>query len=78
MDGRLRISPGERIELAIACGEKACVSVKGAVAEPAKNQPLSIERIDRQMRKTGNTPFIFDKLEICMKGDVFLPHAESE
>ena len=73
MDGRLRISPGERIELAIACGEKACVSVKGAVAEPAKNQPLSIERIDRQMRKTGNTPFIFDKLEICMKGDVFLP-----
>ncbi len=36
-------------------------------------QPLDPARIEKQMRKTGNTEFTFDNLEILIEGNVFLP-----
>ena len=31
------------------------------------------ERIEKQMRKTGNTEFVFERLKIHTEGNVFLP-----
>ena len=39
----------------------------------AQKQPLSRDRVDVCMRKTGNTPFAFEQLAIEMDEDVFLP-----
>lgn len=39
----------------------------------AQKQPLSRDRVDVCMRKTGNTPFAFEQLTIEMDEDVFLP-----
>ena len=39
----------------------------------AQKQPLDPARIEKQMRKTGNTEFTFDNLEILIEGNVFLP-----
>ena len=41
--------------------------------QKALKQPLDEKRIDKQMRKTGQTPFTFDELEIHTEGSIFLP-----
>ena len=41
--------------------------------QAALKQPLDPARIEKQMRKTGNTEFTFDNLEILIEGNVFLP-----
>lgn len=49
------------------------VSVKGQIAEAAQKQPLTEETVRKQIEKTGNTPFAFQKLTVYMDQDVFLP-----
>ncbi|MFR6172119.1 MAG: DUF3656 domain-containing U32 family peptidase [Blautia sp.] len=49
------------------------VQVMGDIVEEAKKQPLSADRVEKQMRKTGQTPFVFDTLEIMTDEAGFLP-----
>ena len=49
------------------------VQVMGETVEKALKQPLSAERVEKQMRKTGQTPFVFDTLEIMTDETGFLP-----
>lgn len=72
VNGKLILSEKERVKLILECN--GCRTIyEGEIPEPAKKQPLSEERIRTQMRKTGNTEFQFDNLEIDMYGDLFLP-----
>lgn len=43
------------------------------LTEAAKSQPLDQERIKKQLRKTGNTEFVFEELDVITDGPVFLP-----
>lgn len=72
INGNLILSAGNRAKLTVSCGNDI-VSSEGAVAEPAQKQPLTAQRIEQQMRKTGNTPFTFETLAITMTEDIFLP-----
>ena len=49
------------------------VTVSGDVVQEAVKQPLSVEKIEENMRKTGNTPFEFAELTIEMNEAVFMP-----
>ena len=49
------------------------VVVKGEVVQQALKQPLSRDKIDENIRKTGNTPFEFSSLDILMNDDIFMP-----
>lgn len=49
------------------------ITVTGDVVQGALKQPLSIEKIEENMRKTGNTPFEFEALEIEMPEAIFMP-----
>lgn len=49
------------------------VQVMGDIVEEAVKQPLSADRVEKQMRKTGQTPFVFDSLEIMTDEGGFLP-----
>lgn len=49
------------------------VSVRGEMVSQAVNAPLEKERVDKQVRKTGDTPFEFESLEIEMEEDIFIP-----
>ena len=49
------------------------VVVSGDIVQPALKQPLSRDKIDENMRKTGNTPFEFASLYIEMNDDIFMP-----
>lgn len=53
------------------CGH--CVTVTGETVQTAQNQPLTEEKVKKQLDKTGNTPFYFEHLEIDVKGRIFLP-----
>lgn len=53
--------------------EAGAVSVTGAVVQTAQNQPLTEDKLRRQMMKTGNSPFYFKELQIDLAGSCFLP-----
>lgn len=53
------------------CGH--CITVTGETVQTAQNQPMTAEKVKKQLDKTGNTPFFFDKLDIEIKGNIFIP-----
>lgn len=73
--GKFVLSPGKRVTLYLQYQETK-VEISGAEAEPAIQRPIARERLLEQLKKTGNTPFVFDKLEIIIEGSVFLPIQE--
>ncbi|MEE1314414.1 MAG: DUF3656 domain-containing protein [Faecalimonas sp.] len=70
--GILRLSAGEYATLSLQQGEHS-VELTGALVERALNQPMDAARIEKQMRKTGNTPFEFEELCVEADADIFLP-----
>ncbi len=70
--GELIISSGKPVKLKIMY-QDICVEVEGDVAQEALNQPMDKTRIEKQMRKTGNTEFEFDTIDITLKGNIFMP-----
>ncbi len=80
--GRLTALEGEALRLRLwragaapsdgtECG--AAAEVTGAVAETAQNQPVTEERLRRQINKTGGTPFEFVSLDIRAGENLFVP-----
>lgn len=72
INGNLILSTEKDATLTLRLGDTE-VTVVGEKAEQALNQPMSEERIDKQMRKTGNTPFVFDTLTISLENSLFMP-----
>ena len=70
--GVLKARCGEAAEFTVCCGDTE-VCVTGAEVQRAEKVPMSKERLEKQMKKTGNTPFAFEQLDIQMDDDIFLP-----
>ncbi len=70
--GKLIVSPDECVKLLLEY-RGVSAAVTGVRAEAAQNQPMTAKRLKEQMLRTGNTPFVFDKLDIVLDGKVFLP-----
>ena len=76
INGKLILSEGKSAKLYLSVeGEYGRIETvsEGALVQKALKQPISEERLERQLRKTGGTPFAFEELSIEMDGDVFLP-----
>lgn len=52
---------------------KIKVSYQGDMVLVAQNRPLTKEVVTEKITKTGNTPFVFEKLEVTMDDDIFMP-----
>lgn len=52
---------------------KIKVSYQGDMVLVAQNRPLTEEVVTEKITKTGNTPFVFEKLEDTMDDDIFMP-----
>lgn len=72
INGNLFLEKDMPAQLTIAY-EDIDITVAGAVVQSALKQPLSLEKIEENMRKTGNTSFEFDSLEIEMNDAIFMP-----
>lgn len=75
--GHLTVKEGEplslKLEHCLETGGNSQVEVFGARVEKAQNQPLSEEKLEKQIKKTGSTPFVFRELETEVEGQVFVP-----
>lgn len=70
--GNLRLSKEFPAKIKVAYGG-VLVSAEGEIPQTAKKQPLTREKVESNLRKTGNTPYEFSELVIEMEDDLFLP-----
>ena len=75
INGKLILSEGKHAKLCVKYKtyKKAyCVEATGEIVQTAQKAPLDVKRVEKQMKKTGNTAFVFDLLDIEIEGKVFL------
>lgn len=72
INGILRLKKESPATIELDAGNIHIV-VTGEKVQPARNQPLSLEKVEASMKKTGNTSFVFEKLEIEMDAGIFMP-----
>lgn len=70
--GILKLKKDFPATIELSC-EDTHITISGQVVQTALKQPLSCEKVESSMKKTGNTPFEFAELEIEMEEDIFLP-----
>ncbi|MCD8096566.1 MAG: U32 family peptidase [Lachnospiraceae bacterium] len=72
IDGELRAREGEPLELTLSCGDVS-VTVHGELVQRAQRQPMEAAQLEKQLRKTGGTAFVWNLLKIRTEGNVFVP-----
>ena len=72
VQGHVTVEEGKSTELCMKQGDVS-VLVTGEIAESAQNQPLTEEKLLKQINKTGGSPFFFEKLTGQVIGSCFLP-----
>lgn len=72
IDGQMKIFAGRKMELSLQ-KDDVSVTVRGAEAQTAQKRPLTRERIEENIRKTGGTDFVFRNLSVLTDGKSFAP-----
>ena len=72
INGNLILSLGKRAKLILEY-RGLRTECEGETVQTALRQPLDQDRTEKQMRKTGNTEFRFDRFCVEADGEVFLP-----
>ena len=71
--GILEVSTENPMKMLLQWGQVE-VEVYGQTAMIPKNRAMMAEDFEKQLRKTGNTPFVFEDLKVFIQGDVFVPN----
>lgn len=71
--GYLYLRKGEEAVLTVSCDEYS-ISKNGIFVSEAKNKPVTEDELDKRMRKTGDTSFVFEELVIDLEEGIFLPN----
>lgn len=71
--GTISILAGRPARLQIRLGDISVSAESEEVVQRAQNRPIEKERVKKQLQKTGNTEFVFERLEVEMDKPVFLP-----
>lgn len=70
--GNLILFPGSPVILEVSCNGFHATASAGEV-QSARNQPMEETRIRQQMEKLGNTHYEWERLDIRMDSDIFVP-----
>lgn len=70
--GHVELAEGEPSRLTLEC-RKEKVQVLGQAPQAAEKQPMTREKVLKQLNKTGGSPFCFQTLTAQIEGDLFLP-----
>lgn len=68
-----RAAENETCDTKLASAASMICWVDGDIVEEAKNAPMDEARIRKQLMKTGDSPFEFEKLDVTIKGNIFVP-----
>ena len=71
VDATVTIQMGEKCILELECQGKR-VRIEGVVAEAAQKQPLTKDMLEKQLRKTGNTPFVIKQMNCVISNDIYV------
>lgn len=63
---------GEPVRLELVFGDLSC-QMEGAVAERAKGKPVKSTDVEKRLRKTGESQFLFDDLILSVGEQLFVP-----
>lgn len=66
---------GSNLSIKISDGENEIIK-EGSSVEKSKTSPITKERIEIQLKKLGNTPFITNDINIEMDNDIFISIGE--
>ena len=72
VSGFITLKKGQPAALQLMFKEHV-VYCEGNVVDSAQKRPVGREDVEKQLKKTGNTDFIFSLLEIDMDEDIFIP-----
>ncbi len=70
--GELKISGEAPAMLRVWNGLSTC-TVCDEIAQPARQNPTGADAVEKQLRRTGGTPFVFDRLQIALDEGLFVP-----
>lgn len=81
VSGFARVCEGEPLQLTLQykdnfTGDISLAGGIGGIVQTALKQPMTKERIEKQLTKTGNTPFRFEHLQVETEGSPFVPVQE--
>lgn len=71
--GILQVSTKNPMRLRLEWNHRS-VEVFNEPAMVAQNRAMTGADFEKQLKKTGNTPFVFEELKIDLEGDVFVPN----
>lgn len=71
--GRVTFHEGEPVRLSLETKTGCWVEVTGPEVQTALSQPMTEEKLLKQIRKTGDSPFVFETLQAELSGAGFLP-----
>ena len=67
------IQSGEPVQVAVQDKEGHVVRVEGPTPEPARNVPLTAEKVEGQLARTGGTPYHCEKALVHVEDGLSLP-----
>lgn len=72
IQGLIKLNKGSNIYLEVSDG-KNLVSVTGPIVSDAVNNPITSEQVIKQIDRLGGTVFKFDRLDVILDENVFVP-----
>lgn len=73
INGALKISAWEPAILELYCGAVRVEVCSGEIAQPAESRPVDAAAARKQIEKTGNTLYTFEKLTVSVEDGLFFP-----
>lgn len=71
--GRFYARAGERMRLELKTADGRALTVYGDIPQIPQNLPMAEAQFQKQLEKTGNTPFVWEHLEVKLDGPLFAP-----
>ena len=81
ISGKAVLIPGEKARLTVSApdldgsGAPVTVTAEGEIVQSAQKRPMEEKEIEKRLRKTGDSLFAFDELDVEVAGEIFMPVA---
>ncbi|MGB8455021.1 MAG: U32 family peptidase [Anaerocolumna sp.] len=72
VSGELKVKAGEPLRLKLKCRDTE-IRIEGDIVQEAQNQPMTEDKLRKQLLKTNETSYEFTELNIIIQGNVFIP-----
>lgn len=76
VDVAVHAEVGRSLTLTVTDGENSATAATNFIAEPAKNRPLNVETLQKQIGRLGTSEFVLRNLSAEISGELMVPVSE--